>query len=90
VRVKSTVDLDRLSERGVEEQAGGGRSRTTIVLRTSKETTRLPIAGIGRRRGSKARLDLRGDVAQSMIESGEILASKFFERFADRWVVEVS
>src|SRR6185295_65180 len=43
VRVKGTVDLDRLLNEELKNKLGVGRSRTTIVLRTSKETTRLPI-----------------------------------------------
>lgn len=45
VRVKGTVDLDRLLNDELKAKLGVGRSRTTIVLKTSKETTTLPIAG---------------------------------------------
>jgi Lrp/AsnC family leucine-responsive transcriptional regulator len=44
VRCKSTVDLDRLLNEELKTSLGVGHSRTTIVLRTSKETTNLPIA----------------------------------------------
>jgi Lrp/AsnC family transcriptional regulator, leucine-responsive regulatory protein len=44
VRCKGTVDLDRLLNEDLKTSLGVGRSRTTIVLRTSKETSNLPIA----------------------------------------------
>jgi Lrp/AsnC family leucine-responsive transcriptional regulator len=43
IRCKGTVDLDRLLNE-FKTNLGVGRSRTTIVLSTSKETTALPIA----------------------------------------------
>jgi len=44
IRCAGTLDLDRLLNDEFKLRLGVARSRTTIVLRSSKETTRLPIA----------------------------------------------
>src|SRR5260370_2536359 len=44
VRCKETVDLDRLLNEVLKSKLGEARTRTTIALKTSKETSALPIA----------------------------------------------
>ena len=44
VRCRGTQDLDHLLARQLKEKLGVARTRTTIVLSTSKESVRIPIA----------------------------------------------
>jgi len=43
VRCRSTLDLDRIVSEEIKGTPGVVRARTTIVLRTTKETTVVPI-----------------------------------------------
>ena len=49
IRCRDTLDLDRLISRDLKGVRGVTRTRTTIALRTAKETPRVPI-----RRGAEA------------------------------------
>lgn len=47
VRCRGPLDLDRLLSEELKGIRGVARTRTTIVLRTAKETTALPVDGVG-------------------------------------------
>lgn len=57
VRCRGTEDLDHLLAKKLKDELGVARTRTTIVLSTTKETVRVPIAGeLNARRRRNARL----------------------------------
>jgi len=50
IRCAGTLDLDRLLNDEFKARLGVSRSRTTIVLKSSKETTKVPIAPVSGKR----------------------------------------